>query len=395
MKERLLYHDLMRYLDHKNALVVTGMRQVGKTTLLRQVYEQVQHPKLWFDFENPLDTLYFEDNDYRAIYHILKEKAKAGEGERLFVFIDEIQYLPEITRIMKYHIDHFGVKYLVTGSSYFYLKNLFPESLSGRKFLFPLHPLSFREVRYFHGLITEREALKPFEPEKEFNYRMVSYKELRPLYDSYLEFGGFPEVVTTRDTETKRMVLKNIFSSFFEKDLQLLSDLQDIRELRDMIRLLVPRTGNLIDVTRISSELGTHRVKIYQFFEFLQASFFIRLLPKFTHSIDRSVAGGRKIYFTDTGLLNTIGKVNEGQLFETAVGNQLAALGELSFYNRRNTAEIDFILDREIAFEVKLTTTPRDLEQLKKVCLQAGIEKYCLISLNHVTTENTLFPMYI
>src|SRR5664280_1553180 len=135
MKKRLLYNELVRYLNHKNALIITGMRQVGKTTLMRQIYDEIKDAKLWFDFENPLDTMCFEDEDYNNIY---KNLIKQANNEKPVIFIDEIQNFPRITSIIKYHIDHYKLKYIITGSSNFYLRNLFPESLSGRKFLFTL-----------------------------------------------------------------------------------------------------------------------------------------------------------------------------------------------------------------------------------------------------------------
>ncbi len=158
MKKRLLFFDLKKYLKHKNALVITGMRQVGKTTLMRQLYDEIEdNPKLWFDFENPLDQKVFEDEDYNVIYKRLVEMVGI-KNKRLYVFLDEIQNFPEITRIMKYIIEHYGIKFIVTGSSSYYLKNLFPESLSGRKFLYVLPPLTFKEYLYFNDIITLEEA---------------------------------------------------------------------------------------------------------------------------------------------------------------------------------------------------------------------------------------------
>src|SRR3990167_6269623 len=98
MKKRLLYYELVKYLNHKNALLITGMRQVGKTTLMRQMYEEVKEPKLWFDFDNPIKQKVFEDIDYKVIYKRLTDMTKKS-GE-LSVFIDEIQNFPEITRVI-------------------------------------------------------------------------------------------------------------------------------------------------------------------------------------------------------------------------------------------------------------------------------------------------------
>lgn len=392
MKKRFLFDDLDKYLDHKNALIITGMRQVGKTTLMKQVYESVKGPKLWYDFENPLDMMHFENIDYDAIYEVLKNESGLTK-ERLFVFIDEIQNYPEITKIIKYHIDKYNVKYIVTGSSNYYLKNLFPESLSGRKFLFILHPLSFNEYLFFND--KKEKPGKDNTINFKSGYSLLDYKKYEVDYNRYLEFGGFPEVVITSDIDSKRLILKNIFASFFEKDIKILSYMKDIRELRDLILMLVPRTGNLLDVTKLSNELGVNRVKAYNYLELLQGVFFLKLIPKYSKSIDRTVAGGRKVYFSDTGLLNIIGKVNDGQLFENAIANQLSYYGDLFYYNKRNTTEIDFILNKEIAIEVKLKSSLSDLNKLAKNANELGIKKYYLISRNFTDTDNTIYPMFI
>lgn len=392
MKKRFLFYELSKYLDHKNALVITGMRQVGKTTLMRQLYEQINSPKLWYDFENPLDLLHFENINYDAIYELLKKEAGAGR-ERLYVFVDEIQNFPDITKIIKYHIDKYNIKYIVTGSSNYYLRNLFPESLSGRKFLFLLRPMSFSEYLFFN----DKSDLHYQKNSVEFDSgkNIIDYKQYEIDYNTYLEYGGFPEVVTTPDAGTKKLILKNIFASFFEKDIKVLSDVKDIRELRDLILMLVPRTGNILDITKLSNELGVNRVKIYNYLELLQGVFFIKLISKFSRSADRTVAGGRKVYFTDSGLLNTIGKVNDGQLFENTVANQLSYYGELNYFNKRSVSEIDFILNKEIAFEVKLKASASDLKKLEKNARELGLKQYFLVSKNFCDIEKTIFPMFI
>ncbi len=390
MKKRLLYYELVKYLNHKNALLITGMRQVGKTTLMRQIFEEIKEPKLWFDFDNPLDQKVFEDEDIKVIYKRLVNMG--GETGKLSVFIDEIQNFPEITKVIKYLIDHHSVKFYLTGSSSFYLKNLFPESLSGRKFLYELPPLSFQEYLYFKDVVALKEVQDSNLQTVTKKNTIFTHKARIAEYEDFLVYGGFPEVVTTEDKNTKIMVLKNIFASFFEKDIKILSDYSDIRELRDMILLLVPRVGSMLDVTRLSSELGIDRVKIYRFLEFLQGTFFIKLLPKFSKSIDRAVAGGKKVYFTDTGLLNVIGKVSEAQVFENAVINQLSGYSKVSFLNIRNTAEIDAILDKNTAFEIKLTGTLQDLSKLSALTSELGISQTFVISKKFQEKDRFLSP---
>jgi len=393
--KRTLYYEILPYLDHKNAIIICGMRQVGKTSLMRMLYDIIDGTKLWYDFDNPLDHLLFEAPDYNQIFYELAKQASLKEGERLFVFIDEIQNFPEITKVIKYLIDHYNVKFIVTGSSNYYLRNLFPESLSGRKFLYTLHPLSFNEYLYFKG-ITDENSISRLQPGSIYEKRSrTEYEKRSRYYDEYIEFGGFPEVALTPDIKTKQLVLRNIFSSFFEKDIKVFSELKDVRELRDLILLLAPRNGNMIDITKIASELGINRVKVYNYLEFLQGIFFLKLVSKYSNSIDKSIAGGKKIFFSDTGILNLVAKVTEGQLFETAVCNQLEAFGQLTFYNKRNSAEIDFILDNETAFEVKTKADQGDIDKLRKLAGTLQISNYYVISRKYSDLDRVIMPQFI
>jgi hypothetical protein len=391
MKKRFLYSSIEPHFEHKNAIVITGMRQVGKTTLLKQIHDSlIDKVRLWFDFDNPFDQKIFEEVDYHNIYKKLTWMAQNKQG-RLYVFIDEIQNYPEITRIIKFLTDHYQVKFFVTGSSNFYLKNLFPESLSGRKFLYYLSPLSFQEFLYLRD---ERELTipKPSNIEEAIQSKNeIFYQKHKSAYQEFLEFGGFPEVVLTPDFETKKLIIKNILSSFFEKDIHLLSDLKDIRELRDFILLLVPRVGSLLDVTKIANELDVNRVKVYHFLEFLQACFFLKLLPKYSKSLDRSVAGGKKVFFSDTGTLKHIGDVSFGQVLENAVVNQLTSYGAVSFYNSTSASEIDAIFENKIAFEIKARGSTYDLLKLDKLSQKLSIPTAYVLS-NEWSDDPRILP---
>ena len=394
MLKRELFYTIRPQLQHKNAIVITGMRQVGKTTLMRQLYDDFEGRRLWFDLDNPLDQMVFENIDYESIYNDLVRLSEVKNDERLLVCIDEIQNLPDITKVIKYLIDHFSVKFIVTGSSNYYLRNLFPESLSGRKFLYVLPVLSFREFLFFNGRISEDQLVGNLEKAMQTKSQ-VNILQTKELYADYLEFGGFPEVVLTTDRDTKRLILRNIFSSFFEKDIRVFTELKDVRELRDLILLLAARNGNILDVSKLSSELGINRVKMYNYLEFLESIFFLRLLPKYSKSIDRSVNGGKKVFFSDTGILNLVAKVTDGQLFETAVANQLAYYGELSFYNKRNKSEIDFILNKEIAFEVKQKALEPDYKKLQNLAGELGIFRQYVISNTLSDIGNIVYPWFL
>lgn len=393
MKKRLLFYTIEKYLESKEALVITGMRQVGKTTLIKQVFDEIKSPsKLYFDLDNPLDQKIFEDIDYRNMYNQLKSISGNQNSDRLYVFIDEIQNLPVITKVIKFLIDHYKVKFIVTGSSNYYLRNLFPESLSGRKFLFELPPLSFKECLYFKDKIDLKQALSSNLNKSLKPLGIFEFKKFESDYEEYLKYGGFPQVILTKSHAEKIQILKNIFTSFFEHDIKTIKDYKDIKTLRDILVLLVPRTGSVIDITKLASELETNRPAVYSYLELLQGTYMIKLLPKFSKSIDRAVAGRKKVYFRDTGLLNIIGMVNDGQLFENAVVNQLNNFGKLSFFSQRNTSEIDIILNNHYAFEVKLKGTIFDLKKVKKISKRLGLKKTFVISKSSSEEKNILPP---
>ncbi|MBD3280122.1 AAA family ATPase, partial [Candidatus Dojkabacteria bacterium] len=304
--KRKIYEKIKKVVDHKNAIIIIGGRQVGKTTLMRQLYNDLpDDQKVWFDFDNPIEYKFFQEIDYSDIPVKLEQRGLSRK-KRKYVFIDEIQSFPEITKIMKYLIDHYKIKFIVSGSASYYLQNLFPESLSGRKFLFKLNPLSFNEFLLFNGRVKD---LKPKSVLDKSNKSIVDYEEFDQEYQEYKDWGGYPEVVLEDDPSLKEMILKNIFSSYFEKDVIKFGDFREVDKIRDLILLLASRVGSKLDITKISSEIGVSRNTIYSQLTFLEATFFVSLLPKYSKSVDRKKAGSKKIYFADSGMLNQLSQV--------------------------------------------------------------------------------------
>lgn len=106
------------------------------------------------------------------------------------------------------------------------------------------------------------------------------------------------------------------------------------------------------------------------------------------------MAGGEKVYFADTGILNLVTRTTEGQLLETTMANLLQHYGKISYYNKRNTAEVDFILDGEIAFEVKQKAIEPDLKKLEKIATQLNIKKYFMVSNTPVELDRVVYPWF-
>lgn len=384
---RAVLPDIVEEIDSPRALVITGMRQVGKTTILHYLYDRVPSPnKAFFDLENPVHVKRFDQVDFDAVLPNLTDFG-INPKERAYLFLDEIQNLPSISRVIKYLHDHYQTKFFVTGSSSFYMKNLFPESMAGRKVIYELFPLTFPEFLTFKnkrhassGLNFAQKAVSKVE---------VSHIAFQPFYEEYVEYGGLPAVVLSSNPTEKKRVLGEALTSFFEKDVKTLADLDDRAKLRDLVFLLSPRVGNRIEIHTVASELAVSREKIYAYLEFLQATYFIRLLPRFSQSIDRSVTGRRKLYFTDTGLAAFLGGISQGQQFENSVFQSLRPKHDLCFYHKGKT-EVDFIVDKKVALEAKVTASKKDVYALSRVAKSLPLSDYYVLSKNWFANDRVI-----
>jgi len=369
-------NQLKQEVTNPRTTVLTGMRQTGKTTLMRQIFNLIESSnKLFLDLENPLNQKIFEEENYDNIIHNLRE-FNIHIDKKCYIFLDEIQLLPESARIIKYLYDHYKIKFFVTGSSSFYLKNLFPDSLAGRKTIYELYPLDFEEFLVFKQVVkstTDNFINKARKKTK------VAYELYKKHYEEYLKYGGFPGVVVEPDMKRKQKILQDIFTSYFEKDVKKIADFKDIRKLRDTILLLANRVGSKIEITKIASEIGISRDTVYSYLSFLENTYFIYLLKPFSRNIDGEVKGANKVYFCDAGLLNQLVKFPEGVIFENTVFTNLRKYGKVNYYQKYKGPEVDFILNEKIAFEVKTVGNIGDIKQLSKIIKNLRLKDYYLI----------------
>ena len=375
---RKLLDELIPRIKDKEIIVVTGMRRVGKTTLFKMIYDKIEtQNKGFFDLENPLNQKIFEEEDYNNIWANLKQFGIDNKS-RAFIFLDEIQAKPDIIKMVKYLFDHYDVKFFLTGSSSFYLKNLFPESLSGRKIILELFPLDFEEFLLFKN--HKKKFHEKFK-EKEKNKNKIKYEKTKKLYEEYMKFGGFPQVVLAETIEKKEELLIDIFRSYFEKDVQSLANFKEINKFRDLLLLLLKRIGTKLDISKLSSELGVSRETIYSYISFLEKTYFIALISPLTKSIDREVSGTKKVYVCDNGIAKYIGKCEDGNLLENAVFNNIRKFSDIRYYERRSGGEIDFIsAENSMALEVKNKGDEGDYSKLKRIANSLKLKEFYVIS---------------
>jgi len=202
-------------------------------------------------------------------------------------------------------------------------------------------------------------------------------------------------VALEEDFNQKKLMLRDIFNSYFQIDVLTLSSFNKLDAFKRLIFLLLERVGSKLDITKLASLSGVSRDSVYSYISLLQGSYFIYLVPKYSGNRDREISGAKKVYICDNGILNLLSKVSHGSLLENSVFMNLKHYGELKYYQRRSGLEIDFILNGSYAFEVKTTGAENDIKRLRKFVSNLKISDYYLISENFVGLPQTILAYQI
>ena len=377
MFTRSSFHPMSEHLQQKQATVITGMRRVGESTAIQYLLAQVKHNnKIYLDCERVEIRALLNRPDYESIAEELQLRG-LDFSKPCVIAMDEIQLVENLPSLIKYIYDTYKVKFIVTGSSSYYMKNQFSESLAGRKRIFEMYPLSFKEFLHF-------KEVNIRQPEKYAwqLYNEAWYNRCKKWYEEYVQFGGFPEVVLQRNKSDKEELLKDIINSYVELDVKLLSDYSASEELYKLVKLLAARAGNKIDYSKLSSIAGINRQKMASYIQLLEYTYLVYLVKPFTRNIDKEISQQPKLYFADTGILNTLAglQISSGQLFENSIAAQLKPIGEIRYYQKKTGQEIDFIFSNTMAIEVKETAIEQDKQVLQQRASAIGIKKQTLIS---------------
>ena len=383
---RKIYPSLLNHASKKQITVLTGMRRTGKTTLLKKLLSESSIPqKVFFDLERIDNRELFSEKNYETVVHVLTQQG-IQFTEKVLIGIDEIQLVPNLPSVVKYLYDTYDIKFILTGSSSYYLKNQFSESLAGRKKIFEIYPLTFSELLGFKEV--------SYNPPIFFRDRVFShseYERLKMHYQEYVQYGGFPEVVLTDAISDKEDLIKDILSSYINLDLLALSDIKKSTEAFKLIKLLASRIGSKLDVSKICSLIRLNRNRVENYLSLFEQSYLIRSIPVSSTNPDREIVKARKVYFLDNGIASLSGGLSSGAQFENAVFNQLNHLGKLSYYALKTGKEIDFILDGKMAFEVKETAASYDLKQVRTLAQNLNIVDVYVIGKN----VGEIFPGFI
>ena len=299
MITRTLQQRIEGNLFKGKAIIVIGARQVGKSTLFRQITEELEEPVLMLNCDEP------EVRELLAGMNLVELKLMIGK-HRLIV-IDEAQRVSEIGMTLKRITDNFPeVQLLVTGSSSFELQNRLNEPLTGRKYEYHLFPISTRELLEHGGLIAVKQSL-----------------------ESRLIYGSYPDIVNHAD-EAKELLM-NIAGSYLYKDILALEDVRRPALLEKLLVALALQVGGEVSYNEIAQTVGSDSKTVEKYIDLLEKCYIVFRLGAFNRNLRTELKKSKKIYFYDNGIRNAVIQ----NFAPLSMRNDVGALWENFFISER------------------------------------------------------------
>jgi predicted AAA+ superfamily ATPase len=355
---RTLQDALRRAISQFPAVVLTGPRQSGKTTLLRYQFGKTHR---YMSVEPP-DVRAAAAADPRGFLEMYPPP----------VIFDEIQHAPELLPYVKEWIDGHRTRpgqFLLTGSQNLLLMDRVTETLAGRAAMLRLLPLSRREAVRGLSMPFPWEsigALQARHPESSAN-----------LWRSFLR-GGYPELVAHPGRDPS-LWHSSYVQTYLERDVRTLRQVGDLTTFQAFLRLAASRSGQLFNMAGVARDLGVAVNTVKAWISVLEATFQVLVLRPYHANVGKRLVKTPKLYFTDTGTLCHLAGLRDsdhaaagplgGVILETAVLSEISrtlthrgTVPEIYFWRTASGSEVDFIVvenGRLIPIEVKLSATPR------------------------------------
>ncbi len=339
-------------------VVITGARQVGKSTFVRNEFPEFKYINL---------------DDFPAYQQAKSDPSSLWMGHDRII-LDEAQRAPEIFGAIKSSVDQSQrkIRFLLSGSSNLLLMRSISETLAGRAVYFEMMPMSYGEM-YGDGQGFQNLA-NLFDPA--YEAKGLDGELIDPL--PYLIKGFMPPLLNLTNKSDVLLWWEGYVKTYLERDLRELSQVESLIDFRKVLEGAALRTGNLLNQTEISRDTGVSQPTVSRYVKLLEVSNIVSRVPAYYSSRVKRTVKSPKIFFVDPGLSiylakyhdeDSLGKGRElGSFFETLVYLHLKIFSELlvpkaSLYYWRTTTgkEVDFILEhgrKLLAFEVKLTPNP-------------------------------------
>ncbi|MCK5104250.1 MAG: ATP-binding protein [Cyclobacteriaceae bacterium] len=379
MIRRKVEHLLKKQLSKKEITILIGARQVGKTTVIKKIISELRgkgNKVVFFNLDFESDARYFESQE------LLLKKIRLELGDSPgYVFVDEIQRKEDAGRFLKgiYDLD-LPYKFVVTGSGSLQLKEKISESLTGRKRLIEMHPVSFEEFVDYKTKYKYSDRLELF-------YE-VSSEKMDSLLSEYLAYGSYPQLITENNQQQKKEIINEIFTSYITRDITYLLGVRSPDKFVLFIQLLAVQRGSIINYARLASDINISVETLKRYLWFAEHTFVIYVVTPFYTNNKKELTKSPTIYFNDLGMnnfaRNEFGRINKttgGFVFQNFVFQLLQqkydnVTDRICYWRTKDKAEVDFVIrqvDKIFPIEVKFT-------HLKKPTISRSyrsfIEKY-------------------
>ncbi len=370
---RNLFPAIENHLRDKRHTIITGARQVGKTSLLKLIYQKLKAEgqavfQLTLEDSRVLQSI--NEHPEQIFQHVPVAPKSIQQGvvdNPLFLLIDEVQYADDPTHFLKYLYDKYegNLKVVATGSSAFYIDHKFTDSLAGRKRVFQLFSLTLEEYLVFSGRM---ELLEEYKRIQEIpTYISPERAGLRAVFHEYLVYGGYPAVALERDYAEKKQLLNELKYAYIKRDIAE-SGVSMEAKFFLLFQLLADQTGNLLNKHELSKMIQVDVKTVDHYVYVLEKCYHIHLLKPFFRNIQKELTKMPKVYFNDLGLRNALLnrfdpvdiRADKGALLENYFFIRLRQQYEadqLHFWRTTAQLEIDFIIESSFgegqALEVK------------------------------------------
>ena len=356
---RKIEEKLEKWIGRREVVVLKGARQTGKTTLFLHLKERLGGSYVTLEDEGALKS--FEESPESFV-------KRYGDG---YLFIDEAQYSKKAGKILKLLYDLYSerLKIFVTGSGSFDIKVNIGGYLVGRAVYFELFPLSFEEFilwkarDLYRVYCDQKDSLVNFVLEGEnIEVSPAFEREFRELLSEYINFGGFPAVVKEEDEDIKKELLRNLVTTYVEKDVFFFLNVRQIEKFRRMLKLLAFNIGAVFEASSVMRELHMDFRTVESYLSILSSTYIVSLLQPYHKNLSTELKKSSKVYFFDTGLRNSLlnsflpleDRTDRGRLQENFVLNQLRHFCDrINYWRTTGRAEVDFVVNGSIPVEVK------------------------------------------
>lgn len=347
---RNLEEKIRKYIRAPEIIAIVGPRQSGKTTLLRHIQESLTDAR-FITFEDINIRMLFE-KDIHAFIDLYVRPCHN-------LIIDEFQYAREGGRKLKLIYDTMpGRKIFITGSSLIDLTVSSVKELVGRIFTFTLYPLAFAEFLSYR----DPDLFRLHKKKKSGSLSEPLQKRYAALLDEFIRFGGYPRVVTAKDEEEKKEVLKNLVNLYLLRDVRDIIGLADDYALLQLIRILALQIGNIVVYQELQNATNQTGPAVRKYLNLLEKTYVLSLTMPFHSNKRLELVKNPKVYFLDMGLRNAVignfqslaARPDKGAGCENHVFCELIkANWQVKFWRTKSRAEVDFIVDDAIPVEVK------------------------------------------